>query len=125
MRLRAQARTFFDAELDVVAESEREGTLDVEVARAGNRGRVRVRTSDVDEATLAAGRAAAAAIGGAGFDVLVERTRAVMRLETVEGDARAALVVAAVLASITLGPILAPDGAIFGVRGARMRLEGA
>jgi hypothetical protein len=40
-------------------------------------------------------------------------------------DDRAALTIAAVLASMLLGPILAPDGReIFGVRTARLKLEG-
>ena len=40
-------------------------------------------------------------------------------------DDRVSLTIAAILASTLLGPILAPEGdAIFGVRTARMKLEG-
>jgi hypothetical protein len=70
--------------------------------------------------------AAARAIGGAGFDALVLRARRVWQVwEWVPegGDARAPLVVAAVLASLFLAPIVPPGGgAIFGVKGARERL---
>jgi hypothetical protein len=66
------------------------------------------------------------AIGGAGFDALVARARRVWQVrERVEGegDARAPLLLAAVLASVLLAPIVPPGGgAIFGVKGARERL---
>ena len=77
----------------------------------------------------ASGEAGARAIGGAGFDVLVGRTRRVWQIATsrVSGDdARAPLVVAAVAASILLAPIVPPEGgAIVGVKGARVRLSAA
>jgi len=81
------------------------------------------RASNVRAAALAG----AAAIGGAGFDALVARARRVwqVRREPEEGsDARAPLLLSAVLASVFLGPIVPPGGGtIFGVKGARERLE--
>ncbi len=120
-RLAHQARTFFDVELRFD-----ETTSLVELSsRELRASRVRVAASPLDEATLARARRGVAAIGGAGFDVLVDRARSAYRV-TLDGDGddRAPLTVAAIVASIVLGPIVPPDEeTIFGVRGARQRLE--
>jgi hypothetical protein len=67
------------------------------------------------------------AIGGAGMDALVAKAKRVWQVgRAVEGagDARAPLVLAAALATVMLAPVVPPDEVtIFGVRGARMRLE--
>jgi hypothetical protein len=71
-------------------------------------------------------RLAAEAIGGAGMDVLVERAKRLWQLSAtaVHGTAAMPLLAAAILASCLLGPILPPEAdALFGVRGARERLE--
>lgn len=132
-----QADTFFRARLAVVqAKRYPAGTLpladlvEVDVAERGAEAptRVLVVTVPVDRApeALAAGAAGARAIGGAGFDALVPRTRRVWQVRerlAAEGDARAPLAVAAVLASIFLAPVVPPGGGtIFGVKGARERL---
>ncbi len=131
-----QAETFFRLRFVVVqAKRYPSGTLpiadrvEVDVAPRGdeNATRVLVVTVPVDRApeALAAGAAGARAIGGAGFDALVLRTRRVWQVrERVEaGDARAPLAVAAVLASLFLAPVVPPGGGtIFGVKGARERL---
>lgn len=133
-----QAERFFRMQLAVVQEKRYPaGTLpladrvEVDVGAegsAGGRTRVLVLTVPADRApeAVAAGMAAAVAIGGAGFDALVLRARRVWQVrERVSegGDARAPLVVAAVLASLFLAPIVPPGGgAIFGVKGARERL---
>jgi hypothetical protein len=134
-----QADTFFRARLAVVQPKRYPaGTLpladavEIDLAPRGDAAptRVLVVTVPADRApdAIAAGVAAAQAIGGAGFDALVPRTRRVwqVRAHVDAGDARAPLVAAAVLASLFLAPIVPPGGgAIFGVKGARERLSAA
>ena len=132
-----QAETFFKARLVVVPEKRYPaGTLPIADRVAvdlGEKGaatltRVLVVTLPIDRApeALAVGYAGAKAIGGAGFDAILPRTRRVWQVRAQiegEGDARAPLAVAAVLASLLLAPIVPPEGgAIFGVKGARERL---
>lgn len=75
---------------------------------------------------LAAGEAGARAIGGAGMDVLVARARRAWQIAEAApqgGDPSGPLVLAAILASVMLAPIVPPGGGtIFGVKGARERL---
>jgi hypothetical protein len=57
------------------------------------------------------------------MDVLVARARRVWQIP-MGPDRRAALTLAALLASIWLGPVVPPDEVvIYGVKGARERLE--
>jgi hypothetical protein len=69
----------------------------------------------------------AADTAGTGMAILARRCGAVWLVATSEeadGD-RAALTIAAVLASVLLGPILPPRGdALYGVKTARLKLEG-
>lgn len=117
-----QARTFLDAEVsahgDLVSD-----TIELTVEPAS---RVTVMTFPIDVCpeVIAAANRAVDAIGGAGMDVLVARAQRVWQIpRSVEGDRRAPLVVAALLASVLLGPIV--DGeAIYGIRGAKLRLQG-
>jgi hypothetical protein len=149
-----QAETFFHARLAVVQEKRYpSGTLpiadrvdvDLTLRGAAEGTRVRVVTVPADRApeALAAGVAGARAIGGAGFDAILPRTRRIWQVRArlddpgygaepgsagrspivKPGDDRAPLAVAAVLASLFLAPIVPPEGgAIFGVKGARERL---
>jgi hypothetical protein len=132
-----QAETFFRVRL-VVLQDKRypAGTVpladvvDIELSEAGMAPtRVRVVTVPADRApeALAAGAAGARAIGGAGFDALIPRTRRVWQIrERVDppGDPRAPLVVAAVLASLLLAPVVPPEGGtLFGDHAARERLR--
>jgi hypothetical protein len=131
-----QAATFFRARLAVVQDKHYPaGTLPlvdrVEVELAGRDDPVttRVLVVTVPEDRAPEARAAAAAgvraIGGAGFDALLLRTRRVWQVRdtTPEGDPRAPLALAAVLASLFLAPVVPPGGGtIFGVKGARERL---
>jgi hypothetical protein len=107
--------------------------LAVTLPRAEESTRVSVVTVPASRALEArrAAEAAVRAIGGAGFDALLARA---VRLWQVEarvasdalegGDARAPLLVAAILASAWLAPIVPPDAsAIYGVKGARERLH--
>jgi hypothetical protein len=133
-----QAETFFRARLAVLQDKRYPaGTMpladvvDVALSEPGARAptRVRVVTVPADRApeALAAGAAGARAIGGAGFDALVPRTRRVWQVhERIDegGSARAPLAVAAILASLLLAPVVPPEGGtIFGVKGARERLR--
>lgn len=73
---------------------------------------------------LASAEAAERAMGGGGLSLLAKRcpTVVLVPLES-EGD-EAALLLAAILASVLLGPIVAPGRPeIFGVRTARLKLE--
>lgn len=133
-----QAATFFRAKLAVVQDKRYpSGTLpladivELDVARREDERltRVLVVTVPVDRAPEAMRAAAAGvkAIGGAGFDALLPRTRRVWQVRVSlagEGDERAPLAAAAVLASVLLAPVVPPEGGtIFGVKGARQRLE--
>lgn len=133
-----QGRTFFAARLVVVQEKRYpSGTLpladavevDVTPLRApGETSRVLVITMPLDRAPAAraAATAGVVAIGGAGMDVVVARGRRLWQVaaRTEGADERAPLAVAAVLASVFLAPIVPPGGGtIFGVKGARLRLE--
>ncbi len=70
--------------------------------------------------------AADRAEGGAGLTLLARRCQTVVRLEIDPelSDDAAALVLAAIIASSVLGPIVSPDGRrIFGVRTARAEID--
>ena len=135
-----QADTFFRARLAVVqAKRYPSGTLpltdlvEIDLAERGAASPTRVQVvtvpSDRAPAAMAAAAAGVRAIGGAGFDALLPRTRRVWQVKDpgdlagAAGDPRAPLAVAAILASLFLSPIVPPEGgAIFGVKGARERL---
>ena len=129
-RMKQQARTFFEAELEAVFVGGDDSALvDVRMKGGAATTRVRVLTAAIDDApdVRAAADAGVIAIGGAGFDALVARTKRVFQVVAapIEGpDARAPLLVAAVIASLLLAPIVPPGGGtIFGVKGARERLN--
>ncbi len=123
-----QARTFLDAIMTVEGDPMSDSlALTVAPLRAPHITRVPVQTLPLADcpAILAAAERGVGAIGGAGMDVLVARATRVWQVpRAVDGDPRAPLVVAALLASVLLGPIVPPDEVtIYGVRGARVRLE--
>jgi len=135
-----QARTFFGAIVELqdpksypsatlpladagVLEIRRIATIDTEPPS-----RVFFSTLPLDRAPAvrAAAMRGAEAIGGAGFDVLVQRGQRLWQVQDAApgGDPRAPLAVAALIASVFLAPILPPGGGtLFGVKGARERLE--
>ncbi|UQA54841.1 hypothetical protein [Polyangium aurulentum] len=131
-----QARTFFGAKIELVqpkrypeGKTPSADMVDVEIERRGDSvTRVHVVTLPLDEVPDALTLAAegARAIGGAGFDALVDRARRVWQIAdevSAGGDASAPLALAAVMASVLLAPIVPPGGGtIFGVKGARTRL---
>jgi hypothetical protein len=126
-RVVQQARTFFTTDLalvlgDPAIDADR---LEIELPLASGPTRVEVVTVPLADAplVLAAAHEAVRAIGGAGMDALVARAQRVWQVRGSATDT-AALLVSAVLASTLLAPIVPPGGgAIFGVRGARERLE--
>lgn len=61
--------------------------------------------------------------GGGGLAELARRCGWVYVIEASGPDDRVSLTCAAILASVALGPIVSPDGRIFGVRTARLELE--
>jgi hypothetical protein len=132
-----QAETFFRAKVAVVqAKRYPSGALpmtdalEVDVSRKGDEQvtRVLVITAPIDRAPDVREQAALGvqAIGGAGFDALVAKAKRVWQIGAKpEGDPRAALALAGVLALVFLAPVVPPEEVtIFGVKGARQRLEG-
>lgn len=135
-----QARTFFATELRLVPDkryptgtSPLADAFEVELAplREGAfvASRVTGLTVPFDRAPEVrdASRKGIAAIGDAGFDVLLRRAQRLFQVSTTlpsGADPRAPLLLAAILASVLLAPIVPPDAhAVFGVKGARERLE--
>ena len=79
----------------------------------------------VEPSDLAAAEEAERAIGTYGLAHLAQRCRTIWLVMPETDDDRAALTIAAILASTLLGPILSPGGQeIIGVRSARLKLEG-
>lgn len=77
-------------------------------------------TEDVAEAEAAERRTR-----GTGMALLAQRCPILWRIAIEAVGDRAALTIAAIFASVYLGPILSPDGELFGVRTARLKLEAA
>lgn len=128
-----QGKRFFAAELQVISVKRYEtgwprfdsGELTVSAKGLAKPARIFVRTvpSDAASAVVEAARRAVIGMGGAGFDVLVARTKRVWQFRAEDDrEEPGALLVAAIVASVVLGPVLAPDGALFGVKTARTRL---
>ncbi|XYH94365.1 hypothetical protein ACMHYB_42015 [Sorangium sp. So ce1128] len=132
-----QARVFFRAELTLAQKKAYPSgatpmvdAVEVDIARAGGAPtRVLVLTAPLDRAPLVRAAAAAGvrAIGGRGFDALLGRARRAWQVREPQiagDDARAPLVVTAVLAAVLLAPVVPPgEETIFGVKGARERLD--
>jgi hypothetical protein len=79
----------------------------------------------VESADLVAAEEAERAMGTYGLALLAQRCKTIWLVVPETEEDRAALTIAAVFASQMLGPILSPGGReIYGVRGARLKLEG-
>ncbi len=79
----------------------------------------------VDTSDLAAAEEAERLVGTYGLALLAQRCPTIWTIVPEVEEDRAALTIAAIFASSMLGPILVPGGAeIFGVRTARLKLEG-
>lgn len=72
---------------------------------------------------LAAAQAAEMRTGYTGMLDLARRCPTTWRIAIESQGDRTALLLAAIFASVLLGPILSPEGALFGVRTARTKLE--
>ena len=78
-----------------------------------------------ESADFAAAEEAERATGTYGLALLAQRCKTIWIVVPETEEDRAALTIAAVFASSMLGPILSPGGReIYGVRGARLKLEG-
>ncbi|MFO0738986.1 MAG: hypothetical protein U0270_24030 [Labilithrix sp.] len=78
-----------------------------------------------EDADLAAAEEAERQAGTSGMSLLAQRCPSLWMVVFESEDDRVALTIAALFASVMLGPIVGPKGdEIFGVRTARMKLEG-
>jgi hypothetical protein len=133
--LRAQAARFFGAKLGLTVDkryaARSAGGPDTDAARvvlasddgltAGTR-LVYGRPADPDD--LAAAEAAERAQSTSGMALLAQRCPTAWLVVLEGADDRVALTIAAIFASVFLGPILSPDGSeVYGVRTARQKLE--
>jgi hypothetical protein len=124
-----QARRFFEATVDVAPGGAVELPYTIAtrlsvVADAGGRGARRCVARVADVQDWAAAEQAEARAGYTGLSLLARRCASVWIVEAEAEEDLVALRIAAVLASLLLGPILAPRGAsLFGVRTARAKLE--
>ncbi len=122
--LARQASQFFSTKLEVSGDG---NSRDVRAetsayAKIGGEQRLCVgRPAESDD--LAAAERAEARAGYTGLSLLARRCRTVWLIRTEHEDDRIALQIAAIMASVFLGPILSPDGTeLFGVRTARAKL---
>jgi hypothetical protein len=131
--IKAQAARFFGAKLGLtVAKEYARGAPETDAARVvlssedGATAGTRLcygRPSNADD--VAAADAAEREQNTSGMALLAQRCPTVWLVLRETDDDRVALTIAAILASSFLGPILSPAGdELFGVRTARMKLEG-
>jgi hypothetical protein len=125
-----QARRFFGASLTVragVSEAVRDGGARIAVTPEGAPQAERnVRARTATEADYALARDAEVRMSGGGLGLLARRCPIVWEVEREADSDPDALRVAAVLASVLLGPIVDARGPeIFGVKTARQKLERA
>lgn len=128
-RLRTQGERFFAAKVGITVDKRYEGELPIVDAA-----RVVLSASDAagtrlcfgrhaEPSDLAAVEAAEAASNGYGLAQLAQRCPTLWSIVPSIDHDRVALTLAAIFASMFLGPIVTPTGETFGVRTARMKLE--
>ena len=110
------ARQFFETELDIRESHGLVAKLAVGPAVREVRGRAR-EENDLRDAIEAEN-----ARGNGMYDLAERRCGSIWLVEREGPEDRAALVIAAVIASVCLGPILG-DGGLFGVRTAREKID--
>ena len=110
------ARQFFETELEAIESHGLTAKLGVGPQARQIRGRAR------DENDLRDAIEAENARGNGMYDLAERRCGSVWIVEREGPEDRAALVIAAVIASVCLGPIFG-DGALFGVRTAREKID--
>lgn len=128
--LRSQAERFFGAKLGLTVDKRyyappRTDAAHVVVAAPGGSGTRLVFGRPTDDDDLAAAESAERLQGTTGMALLAKRCSSLwLVVREGSGDDPAALTIAAIFASVLLGPILVPRGdALLGVRSARARLE--
>lgn len=129
-RLVRNARSYFEAELEVLGQSEPQGPtsfvrLELASAAHGWRARFVVTSRAAQPSDRQAARAAEARGRATGMAALAERCRFVWEVEPEAAAPEiATLCLCGLLASVALGPVLPPDGStLFGVRGSMERAE--
>lgn len=133
--IKRQAEQFFATKLGLTVDKQYENRArapDVDAARVvvsggdGTASGTRLcYARPVDAADLAAAEDAERQMGTYGLALLAKRCKTLWMVVPETEEDRAALTIAAILASSVLGPILSPGGnEIYGVRGARLKLEG-
>jgi hypothetical protein len=123
----AQAQRFFSCELRVLTPKRYPGGAEprADVAEIEIVGCATVRVLTVSSDAAPDLRTAALAVASGGLELLVAKSRRLWQIELplIAGDHRGALLAAALVASLVLGPILPPTAdALYGVKGARERL---
>jgi hypothetical protein len=118
----AWARTFLGVEIEVVERTRGVDHVSLQFMHAGVP--VTVTTFPLAEApALREFAEQAAAETGGGFDALIARATRVWQVDAIADDRVRPLLVATTLAGVLLGPIVGADRSVFGVRGARARLD--
>lgn len=119
------AARYFEAEVIVLAAEGAEARLEVVSARHGFRGVFGLVSRPPEAQDLSAARAAEVSGRAAGMSLLAERCARLWQVEPLgPASTEAGLALAALLASVALGPVLPSDHAtLYGVRGAMERLE--
>jgi hypothetical protein len=131
--LKQQAARFFSAKLGWSVDKRYQGDApDTDAARiviatddGSTSGTRIVFGRPADGADVAAAEEAERTQNTTGMALLAQRCQTVWLVVVESADDRVALTIAAIFASSMLGPILQPDGKeVFGVRTARMKIEG-
>lgn len=130
-KLLAHARRFFAAEIDVLSGSppgsaHGEVRLRFEAHRYAGAGTFVVTSRPTSDDDRFAAEAAEARGNAGGMSLLAGRCAAVWDVTSQDASGSAELQLAALLASVALGPVLPEDGStLYGVRGAMERAEKA
>jgi hypothetical protein len=128
-RLQANAARFFSTTLDLLEDAETSIVLRLVCTRPSLRGDFRITSRDAVKDDIMNARDAEARGRAGGMAMLAEKCAQVWTIEAASEEAPSEavyLTLAAVCASVALGPVLPPDGAtLFGVRGAIERRDRA
>ena len=128
-RLAAHAGRFFSSTLELLEQNEESVVLRLDCARPLLSGDFRIAWRATTKDHLMSARDAEARGRAAGMGTLAERCREVWTIDAAGAkipSEAAYLTLAAVCASVALGPVLPPDGStLFGVRGAIERRDKA
>ena len=127
-KLASSASRFFSATLELREQTETEVAVRLVVSRPQLTGDFRIASRVTTSDDLARARDAEARGRAGGMAMLAEKCGHIWTLETMsaESSEAACLTLAAICASVALGPVLPPDGAtLYGVRGSIERRDKA